>query len=264
MDPEIPVGSILRIVTSQGRTITTCVMEKITAGQKATYRCTGSPRRDSTTALNNRPAGQKNPAQGLTQAQIFNTLTNQGQEQGLFLQDGKVYINAQYLLAGSFHATAEVFLDPGLPEAAAIEGHLLGVSPIPAEKLPDYDFNADGEVTVSDMLLARQCALGKATLRQWAGAVKTPVTVTLDPGDPERVVQIRGVNMWGREVAYYLGLSGTNMGAILTDLILSGRIFLTEAAVADALPAVSQPGQLLLVKGQSASPWTPCQCYIGT
>ena len=260
-DSAAPVGSILRIRTAQGKTVTTCVMEKVTAGQKVTCRCTGSPRRSSTTAVNNRPVGQKNP--GLTQAQIFNALTNQGQDQGLYLQDGKVYINAQYLLSGTFAAQGAVFLDPGFPEAQTIKNHLMGSPTIPETDLPKYDFNGDGEVTVTDMLIAQKCALGQQTLKDWPGAIPTPVTVTLDPANCEKVVSIRGINLWGREVEYYMGLAGTNLGRLLGDLTLEGKVLLGEATVADTLPATSQPGQLLLVKSPTDTPWAKCQCYVG-
>ena len=265
-DPQIRPGSILRVLTPQGKTVTAWVMEKISNGRRDTYRCTGSPRRDSLTALYSRPAGLQ-AAQaalaGLTQSQIFSILTNQGQDQGLFLQDGKVYLNAQYILSGTFAATGEVFLEPGMEEAETIRLHLLGLSPIPQEALSRYDFNGDGEVGISDMLLARQCALGRHSLQDWSGAEKTPVTVTLEPGNPEKALRIRGTNMWGREVEYYLGFTGTNMGRILGDLILTGSIYLGEGAVVDALPAESQPGRILFLKTDTQAPWAPCQCYIG-
>ena len=39
-------------------------------------------------------------APALTQQEIFNRLTNNGQLQGLYMSDGKLYINAQYIAAG--------------------------------------------------------------------------------------------------------------------------------------------------------------------
>lgn len=41
----------------------------------------------------------------LTQEQIFNILTNNGQTQGIYLQDGKVYINGSYIKAGTITAS---------------------------------------------------------------------------------------------------------------------------------------------------------------
>ena len=39
-----------------------------------------------------------------TQQDIFNTLTNNGEDQGIFMKDGKIYINMEYLSAGQIDA----------------------------------------------------------------------------------------------------------------------------------------------------------------
>lgn len=44
----------------------------------------------------------------LTQEDIFNRLTNNGQEQGIYLQDGKVYLNGTYIKAGTV-ATDKIY-----------------------------------------------------------------------------------------------------------------------------------------------------------
>ena len=41
----------------------------------------------------------------LTQEQIFNILTNNGQTQGIYLQNGKVYINGSYIKSDSITAS---------------------------------------------------------------------------------------------------------------------------------------------------------------
>lgn len=41
---------------------------------------------------------------GLNQEEIFNILTNNGEEQGIYRQDGKIYINANYLKSGTVNA----------------------------------------------------------------------------------------------------------------------------------------------------------------
>ena len=48
----------------------------------------------------------------LTQQEIFNRLTNNGQTQGIYLQDGKVYVNGTYIKAGA--------IDGGLIKAGTI------------------------------------------------------------------------------------------------------------------------------------------------
>lgn len=42
--------------------------------------------------------------ESLTQDEIFNRLTNGGEDQGIYLHDGKVYINADYIVAGIIRA----------------------------------------------------------------------------------------------------------------------------------------------------------------
>lgn len=107
---DIDAGSIVDITDKNGASVTAYVMTKTTTGQRDTLECTGSPRRDSATAANNKSAAEKtaemeNYASGAakqavdnqSQADIFNKLTNNGQLQGLYYQDGKWYINAEFV-----------------------------------------------------------------------------------------------------------------------------------------------------------------------
>lgn len=52
-DPEIVPGSVLKLTDSEGRTVTVYVMTAVRSGQVCTLECTGSARRDSSTAVNN-------------------------------------------------------------------------------------------------------------------------------------------------------------------------------------------------------------------
>lgn len=51
--PEIQPGDVITVTDANGRTFTTWVMQKVSDGQRDTLECTGSHRRDSTTAVNN-------------------------------------------------------------------------------------------------------------------------------------------------------------------------------------------------------------------
>lgn len=53
-NPHIHAGDIVRILDKNGRVLTAYVMKKTQQGQRDTLECTGSPTRDSTTAVNNR------------------------------------------------------------------------------------------------------------------------------------------------------------------------------------------------------------------
>lgn len=56
----------------------------------------------------------------LTQQEIFNRLTNNGQEQGIYLQNGKIYISASYIQSG--HLSAD-YLQGGTLESTAQVGN---------------------------------------------------------------------------------------------------------------------------------------------
>lgn len=109
----IRAGNTVQITDANGVTITTYVMTKTQKGQRDTLESTGSPRRDSTTALNNKTDREKTAAaetyadnaakqavSAQTQFDIFNKLTNNGAAEGIFLKDGQLYINVNYLAAG--------------------------------------------------------------------------------------------------------------------------------------------------------------------
>lgn len=61
-----------------------------------------------------------------TQQDIFNILTNNGQDQGIYLQGGKIYINAEYLMAGQLSAD-KITLN-GLFEVRGGKSSLTGAS----------------------------------------------------------------------------------------------------------------------------------------
>ena len=121
---EVNTGDIVRITDKNGKTFSTYVMSKITSGQRDTISCTGSQRRDSSAAANNKTEAEKmadaeaaantsaNKAQSvaeekvkalddsLDQNEVFNRLTNDGALQGLYMKDGKLYINSSYIVTG--------------------------------------------------------------------------------------------------------------------------------------------------------------------
>ncbi len=166
----------------------------------------------------------KNLDSNLTQEEIFKRLTNNGEAQGVFRgEDGQIYINAAYIVAlselfakdivmtGTFSNTVEAFLEPGDEEMEYMQKHILGTSVIPSTLIPLYDFNGDGVITSADLRIAQKAKLGIDSLSDWSGAVKTPVTLTIDLNDPEKAIHITGTNMWDREVDEYVGVNGTSL-----------------------------------------------------
>lgn len=163
----------------------------------------------------------------LTSEEIFNRLTNNGELQGLYRgDDGELYINAEYIrsieklfandinMSGKFIHTVDTYLAPGEEEILAIQKHLVGIEPIPPDKIPLYDVSGDGELTgldIVDLAKMRMLELGEFSMEDWEGAVKTPVTLTIDLNNPDKFLRVTGTNMWGREIDQYIGVLSTNI-----------------------------------------------------
>lgn len=105
---DIRAGHTVQIVDKKGNQITTCVMTKTQTGQRDTLECTGSARRDSATAANNKTQQQlaaeqevyaQSAAQQALDAQtwkaLFDKWTDGGKIQGIFAQDGVWIFNAE-------------------------------------------------------------------------------------------------------------------------------------------------------------------------
>lgn len=159
---------------------------------------------------------------GLTQQEIFNRLTNNGEDHGLYLQEGKIYFNAQYIMSGTFTTQAEVFLEPGLEELDTMVNHYLGIEPIPSSRIALYDFNNDGIVNTVDWMLCLQAMNRYESLADWSGAVKSTVTVTIDAGT--KAITVTGTNMWGREIEYFFGAEGAKIDTLQGNVAVTGKL----------------------------------------
>ena len=100
-------------------------------------------------------------------------------------------------MTGTFTNTTEAFLEPNQQVIDRLNRHLLDLEFIPDSELAKYDFNSDGRLSGSDIVTARWAALGRGSLANWAGAVKTPVTCTIDLSNPNRALVMSGTDMWG-------------------------------------------------------------------
>ena len=94
---SIKVGQTVQIMGKDGKTITAYVMKATTKGQRMTLECTGNQRRDSTGAMNNKTQSElaQEAVANQTHEDIFNKLTKNGAIQGIYVQDGKWYVNAE-------------------------------------------------------------------------------------------------------------------------------------------------------------------------
>lgn len=131
---DIRAGHIVNITDINGTTIKTAIMTKVAKGLKNTLESTGNQRRDSTAAVNNRtPAQEAEKAlENQSHEDVFNKLTKNGQIQGIYVQDGKWYINAELaqivnLIAEKLQSikTRHDMLDPSLTQELSIDGGAL-------------------------------------------------------------------------------------------------------------------------------------------
>lgn len=105
----ICAGQTVDVIDSNGARFTTYVMQTVYSGQNISLESTGSAKRNSSESLNNMSnqdlknyadSAASTAVQSQTQDDIFNKLTNNGENQGLYLKDGILYINANYIGAG--------------------------------------------------------------------------------------------------------------------------------------------------------------------
>ena len=104
-DPAVRAGSILHV---EGQTL--YIMEKVSAGQRDTFTCTGNPRRDSVTALHSKSQSQKAAETALqtdarlTPQALFGNLPG-----GAVWEDGSLWLKPEYLLPGELTADLKIF-----------------------------------------------------------------------------------------------------------------------------------------------------------
>ncbi len=207
---ELPIhaGNRITVVDMNGVSHTALVMNVKISGQKAELECTGSARRNSASAANNKtPEHLANSAvNSLTQEEIFNKLTNNGQVQGIYLQDNKVHVNADFIKGGKILAEYDAYIPPTYDDAVRVHRHALFPELYPKPEGAEYDLDGNGSINDQDGILAMQVARGEIQMENCKGAVKKPVTVMLNPSDPYKTLYIYGVNQWGTLVETCIGL----------------------------------------------------------
>lgn len=184
--------------------------------------------------------------ENLSQEEIFNRLTNNGEAEGIFRDDdGQIYINAEYIvslsklfaneiiMSGKFVYETEAYIAPGAEEIATIQAHILGGVTIPADLIPLYDFAGvggvpDGVITSMDSRQARKFQLGTASMADWPMAKKSTIRMEIDLTNPERAIRFTGTNMWGRQIDSYVGVNGTSITCPQTE----ARLDALEARIA--------------------------------
>ena len=106
----IRVGQVITVVDTNGVSLNVPVMEAVYSGQKITITATGAATRSSAENLNNQNLKDyadhvaENAVASQTQEDVFNKLTNNGKAEGVYIENGKLYINASYIKTGELNA----------------------------------------------------------------------------------------------------------------------------------------------------------------
>ena len=239
--PDIRAGDWVEVTGGSGQKHRCLVMTKTTSGQRDTLECTGSYRRDSAGAVNNRGmneiarekanAAEKNAlaaaeqiaqekVDAQTHLELFNKLTDNGAIQGIYAEDGTWYINAELAqivnlftqdisMSGTFQGHGRAFLEPGFPELEELKNIIAGTG---YGSTSLWDFNGDGKINLLDYQMCYDAVVGNASLSGWRGAKESDITVSINPSDPVCAIHISGVNVWGRNVDISLGTNSVFNG----------------------------------------------------
>lgn len=251
---DIHAGDTVQITDQNGVSFTAPVMSREQEGQKETLECTGSPRRDSVTARYEMTEQEKTAAlksyadsaagsakaytdaqnERLDQQELLKRLTNEWGDDGIYLDaEGRLAINASAILSGSIVSEGQAYLPPTRDDAMTMLWSLSYPDRYPPKDF--YDLNGDGVFDRDDVTLAMDVYLGKIDISTCPGANKTNVTVTIEPSNPKKAVLISGTNMWGSEVAVYLGTGGSNIPIIAGDCSVGGKLAVGEYAILQSL-----------------------------
>lgn len=208
---NIRAGDIVTVTDKNGATITAYVMTMTRTGNRETLECTGSVRRDTSTSVNTQSTSDtaaqaaKETFASLTQEQIFAKLTNNGEAQGVFIQDGQLYVNASYLKAGIIEGI-KIIGEEGSIGGFEISDHSLSTAyrkefgeftqddlttiteifasgSATEEQLDKYDLNMDGKITASDAVIMANMING--TIPNY-----TEGKITIDATNPKAYVCI--------------------------------------------------------------------------
>ena len=130
---NINVGDIVRLRDPGGNDRIICVMQKITRGQLDTLVCVGSPRRDNTVTVSNdsdRRLLEQNlqrQEQKLQRQELLRRLTEDGVDDAIYLQDGKLAIKATAILTGILQGI-EIIGEEGRIGGLTITDHSLSTT----------------------------------------------------------------------------------------------------------------------------------------
>lgn len=175
----------------------------------------------------------------LTQTEIFNRLTNNGQTQGIYLKDGKLYINADYLKSGTIKGiTIEGVTITGSTLQTAKSLEFVNQSGYKTTLKNDISLRGDG---IDDLWLKGNGgfysnfdhAISFSTGDIGGGRAGKRASLTLTPDASDHaciMLESRGNLLYMREDFQYLQLTNYNDGSIYGRLYInnSGNVWLTS------------------------------------
>lgn len=163
----------------------------------------------------------------LSQDEIFNLLTNNGQAQGIYREGEDIYVNASYIKGGKIITVGQTYLRPTYEDCVYMLRSVVFPDKYPAEDF--YDLNGDGIFDVNDVRLATDVFYGLRDISECVSREKSTVTVTIEPENLLETVKISGVNMWGSEVVVSLG-ANSKIPVISGNCAIGGQLTVKESA----------------------------------
>lgn len=96
---QLRVGQIVTVTDKLGKKHTMYLMRRERRNSKDIYTCVGPANRST-----QKPVGEWSKTDSLSQQEIFDRLTDGGAEQGIYMENGKIYLNGEYMRTGTLMA----------------------------------------------------------------------------------------------------------------------------------------------------------------
>ena len=174
----VDAGDIVRVQDTTGKKFTVLVMQRITRGQLDTFVCSGSRRRENTQAVNQGGADRV-LEQKLQRSELLKRLTENGMDDAIFLQDGKLAIKATAILTGVLQGI-EIIGESGSIGGLTITDHSLSTT-------YRRDFSDLTEADISRMIAIYQ---GAATTEEELFRYDINMNGRIDSGDTSLLNQM--------------------------------------------------------------------------
>lgn len=119
-------------------------------------------------------------------------------------------------MTGKFISTGKAQLAPGIEEFKTVKAYRLNEITLTDAQKVLYDFNKDGTVNITDMMIAQEFALGRRTIEslntEFGYTIpQSDIQTVINSSNPQKVISISATNSWGRQVEAYFGLDGLSV-----------------------------------------------------